>query len=79
MNSIKIKPVDPLVTVRDPLTRKALAAKGEEKPRSPYWIRRLADRDVVEVSVRKSATVKQSKAKKPKSKTSKNKTEGGVL
>jgi len=47
--TIKIKPADPKITVRDPETRKPLATKGESKPLTPYWRRRLNDGDVVEV------------------------------
>ncbi|HDS8578258.1 TPA: DUF2635 domain-containing protein [Klebsiella variicola] len=42
---LKLKPV-PGRTVRDPKTMRVLAADGEEKPRTSYWTRRLADGDV---------------------------------
>lgn len=45
---MKLKPKAGLV-VRDPDTRQQLAPEGEEKPLSQYWMRRLADGDVVEV------------------------------
>lgn len=34
--------------VRDPITLHVLDAAGEEKPQTTYWLRRLADGDVVE-------------------------------
>jgi len=48
-NTIKIKPANKDVVVRDPMTRRPLEAKGEAKPRSPYWVRRLNDGDVIEI------------------------------
>lgn len=42
-----IKPAAGLV-VRDPETRESLAAEGEWKPRSQYWLRRQDGGDVVE-------------------------------
>jgi len=47
--TIKIKPASKDVVVRDPITRRALDAKGEVKLRSPYWVRRLNDGDVIEI------------------------------
>jgi len=41
-----IKPTG--LTVRDPLTKEALAVEGEAKPRDSYWLRRLDDGDVIE-------------------------------
>lgn len=35
--------------VRDPLTRDQLPSIGKRVPRTPYWLRRLADKDVLEV------------------------------
>jgi len=55
MPTITIKPINGL-TVLDPLTYVQLNESGEEKPRSEYWLRRLADGDVIEVK-----TVKQEK------------------
>jgi len=48
-NTIKIKPANKDVVVRDPITRRPLEAKGEVKLRSPYWVRRLNDGDVIEI------------------------------
>jgi len=50
MNTIKIKPAKGML-VRDPQTGRPLDAKGETKPRSSYWLRRLCDDDVQEVQV----------------------------
>jgi len=47
--TIKIKPAHKDIVVRDPITRKALDAKGEVKLRSPYWLRRTNDGDVIEI------------------------------
>ena len=41
--------------VRDPVTMKPLAADGEWKTQAPYWIRRLADKDVIAASPASSA------------------------
>lgn len=38
----------PGLEVRDPVTHKPLPAEGAAVPRSTYWLRRLADGDVVE-------------------------------
>lgn len=49
MTTLKIKPVDG-VTVRDPQTLQPLAVSGEEKPRTSYWLKRLKDGDVIEIT-----------------------------
>ena len=46
--SFFIKPAKEGLIVRDPVTRLPLAAAGEQKPRSAFWLRRKADGDVVE-------------------------------
>ncbi|ENU7298185.1 DUF2635 domain-containing protein, partial [Salmonella enterica] len=48
MDKLYIKPA-PGRAVRDPVTQQLLAADGEQKPRTPFWLRRLADGDVVVV------------------------------
>ncbi|MEQ5119499.1 DUF2635 domain-containing protein [Morganella morganii] len=48
MTELYLKPA-PGVTVRDPETLQPLAEKGERKPRTTYWLRRLKDGDVTEV------------------------------
>jgi len=48
-STMKIKPAEGLI-VRDPDTRRPLAAKGEVKPKNAYWMRRLRDGDVVEIT-----------------------------
>lgn len=53
MTTLKIKPVKGF-TVLDPESRKPLAGAGEEKPRSEYWLRRLAEGVVVEVKTIKT-------------------------
>lgn len=42
-----IKPA-PGLTVRDPESGRPLLAGGEDKPATSYWLRRLADGDVVD-------------------------------
>jgi len=44
--TIFIKPA-PGAKVRDPVTKQHLHAEGESKPRSNYWLRRLASGEVV--------------------------------
>ena len=51
---IKVKPAEGRL-VRDPVTRAELPAKGKTVPRNAYWLRRLADEDVVEVSAAPAA------------------------
>lgn len=58
-----IKPARPDLVVCDPVTRQALAAAGEEKPRDTYWLRRLREGDVVELEAAAAATKPASKAK----------------
>lgn len=48
MTELHLKPATGL-TVRDPETLQPLAEKGERKPRTTYWLRRLKDGDVTEV------------------------------
>lgn len=40
-----VKPKDGLI-VRDPATKRIIAAEGSEVPQSGYWMRRLRDGDV---------------------------------
>lgn len=47
METIFVKPAAGRL-VRDPATRGHLPAEGAEVPRTGYWLRRLADGDVVE-------------------------------
>lgn len=46
---IKIKPVEGKI-VRNPVTRQPLSKDGELVEKSPFWIRRLKDGDVVHVN-----------------------------
>lgn len=48
MSKLYIKPA-PGLLVLDPLTRKPLENGGEPKPADTYWMRRLADGDVIEI------------------------------
>lgn len=47
-NELHIKPA-PGCLVRDPRTKLPLAASGEKKPKTGYWLRRLRDGSVVPV------------------------------
>lgn len=47
MPKFNIKPTSKTLLVRDPITRAPLAQKGETKPRSSYWLRRIMDGSVV--------------------------------
>jgi len=49
----RVKPAKGML-VRDPETGRHLATKGEKKPRNSYWLRRLNDADVVEITGGKS-------------------------
>ncbi|PNH98469.1 DUF2635 domain-containing protein [Vibrio diazotrophicus] len=60
---IKIKPLNGLI-VRDPETRKPLKEEGEEKPRNPYWLRRIKDKSVELVSNNMTKTTKKTVATK---------------
>ena len=49
VDTLHIKPRDG-VRVRDPHSGRALARAGEHKPRTTYWLRRLRDGDVIDLS-----------------------------
>ncbi len=49
MLTFTIKPARADVPVRDPDTLEYLAAEGEEKPRTAYWMRRIAEGDVTQI------------------------------
>lgn len=52
MRTIKVKPSNKDLVVRDPKTRQPLKAAGEIKPRNTYWLRRIKDKSVVEVKAK---------------------------
>lgn len=54
MQTFTIKPRDKERLVRDPKTRAPLKQRGEVKPRNTYWLRRLRDGDVIEVTTKAS-------------------------
>jgi len=59
-----LKPAQPDLKVRDPITKQFLKDGGEKKPRSSYWIRRLAAGEVVEIAEpKKSVEAKEAPAK----------------
>ncbi len=47
MKTLSVKPAEGRL-VRDPETYEPIPAEGAKVPRTPYWIRRLADGDVIE-------------------------------
>ncbi|OWF79062.1 DUF2635 domain-containing protein [Yersinia alsatica] len=63
MTELHIKPA-PGLTVRDPDSYEPLAAKGEKKPRTGFWLRRLKDGDVVTVTATVDAAVPKKGADK---------------
>ncbi|WED29869.1 DUF2635 domain-containing protein [Vibrio sp. DW001] len=61
MATFKVKPKQGLL-VRDPDTRTPLKAEGEEKPRDTYWLRRIKDGSVTQMtSNTKASTVRAKK------------------
>jgi hypothetical protein len=52
----------PGLAVRDPELRDFLPAEGRTVPRSDYWLRRLADGDVVEATTPAPAPKTESQA-----------------
>lgn len=50
---LHLKPANPAVNVRKP-NGEYLNPKGEKVDRSPYWVRRLRDGDVVDIHAAKS-------------------------
>lgn len=54
MDELLLAPAPGLV-VRDPIDMRPLEAAGEPKPASTYWLRRLAERDVVQLEAVSSA------------------------
>ena len=61
MDILRLKPASKNVTVRDPRTGRALAARGEDKPRTTYWLRRLRDGDVIDMDAKPAAVISASK------------------
>jgi hypothetical protein len=49
--TVKTEAGETIVLVRDPETGIPLDANGEWKAKSPFWTRRLRDKDVVEAGV----------------------------
>lgn len=54
IDTIFIKPAGGFL-VRDPATMQPLAAEGEHKPRTSYWLRRLAAGSAIEAKPPKEA------------------------
>jgi len=56
METFKVKPKvtgKVVQLVRDPETYRALELTGEVKPRNSYWLRRIKDGDVIEITAAK--------------------------
>ncbi len=64
MQTFNIKPAVTGRKVLDPVTFQALPSTGEVKPRNGYWLRRIKDGDVIEITEKKAT-------KKPKEITAK--------
>jgi len=62
MNTFHIKPTNPEAIIRDPITRRPLTAGGEEKPKDHFWMRRLRDGDVQELTKKEIADLKKDAA-----------------
>ena len=48
MRKVNIKPTDKGL-VRDPITLEPLAPKGESKPVNSYWLKRIREKEVIEI------------------------------
>lgn len=46
---MRVKPADSAAVIRDPHTKRPLPAEGAEVPEDNFWLRRLADGDVVRI------------------------------
>jgi len=57
MDQIFVSPV-PGVKVRDPQTLRHIPESGQLVPRDSYWLRRLADGDVVEAAQKPTSSRK---------------------
>lgn len=53
---MKLKPKHPGMIIRDPQTMRPLPDEGAEVPDSSYWHRRLADGDVIAVTLAAAKT-----------------------
>jgi len=60
MPEFNIKPARDNLIVRDPINGEPLPVAGAAKPRNRYWIRRLNDGDVVEVTAKPKSKQKES-------------------
>jgi len=63
MRNVFVKPAVARNIIRDPSTRIALAADGEWKPANSFWLRRIAQGDVVDLT--KQQTQAQAKEAAP--------------
>ncbi|WP_022940122.1 DUF2635 domain-containing protein [Psychromonas hadalis] len=52
MQTFNIKPKVAGEKILDPLSFTPLEDKGEVKPRSEYWLRRILDGDVIEIKTK---------------------------
>ena len=63
MKTLRIKPAAGKVVI-DPATRKPLSTDGDTVPETTYWLRRLADRDVVEADAEAPAALPKPRTKR---------------
>ncbi|MDH5185174.1 MAG: DUF2635 domain-containing protein [Gammaproteobacteria bacterium] len=56
MNTVFVKPADGMKVRFPDKPDKILSVDGEEVPRTPFWIRRIADGSVVEAKPSKKST-----------------------
>lgn len=66
MRNIFVKPAVDGAMVPDELTHQPLAAAGEWKPETAYWVRRLRDKDVVEMDDPPNAAAVAAETDKPR-------------
>jgi|GEM_PF-2353791 len=62
MPTFKLKPAHKDVLVRDPDSLKPLAADGEDKPQTSYWMRRIAEGDVIDIEAQAAQQAADKKA-----------------
>lgn len=59
---VRVKPAEGLTVLNPDRDMRPLDPKGEEVPRSMYWLRRLRDGDVVEITGEPEPAKTKSKA-----------------
>lgn len=77
MQTLKIKPANKDVMVRDPESMKPLKTEGETKPRTTYWLRRIADGDVIDIEVEEQQKADQKRKRQQRRQQKQNDSEKG--